>query len=95
MSGKFLQASVVIKSLRDSGYNNAASALGELIDNSIQAGASIVELGIIEEISSSTRRNNFVATEITLWDNGKGEFYTFFNPGEEFLWIETKPGYDI
>lgn len=72
MSGKFLQASVVIKSLRDSGYNNAASALGELIDNSIQAGASIVELGIIEEISSSTSRNNFVATEITLWDNGKG-----------------------
>lgn len=30
-----------------------------------------------------------------LYDNGKGEFYTFLNPGDSFRWIETLPGYDI
>lgn len=70
MSNRFLSAETVIESLRDNGYNNTAYALAELIDNSLQATASRVEVGFIEE-QSSTRRN-YSVTEISLWDNGIG-----------------------
>ena len=70
MSNRFLSASTVIESLRDNGYNNAAYALAELIDNSLQAKATRVEVGFIEE--QLTERKNYVVTEISLWDNGKG-----------------------
>lgn len=70
MSNRFLSAETVIESLRDNGYNNTAYALAELIDNSLQANASRVEVGFIEE-QSSTRRN-YTVSEISLWDNGIG-----------------------
>ncbi|WP_318445216.1 ATP-binding protein [Photobacterium leiognathi] len=70
MSNRFLSAETVIESLRDNGYNNTAYALAELIDNSLQATASRVEVGFIEE-QSSTRRN-YTVSEISLWDNGVG-----------------------
>ncbi|WP_205351589.1 ATP-binding protein, partial [Vibrio cholerae] len=70
MSNRFLSAETVIESLRDNGYNNTAYALAELIDNSLQATASRVEVGFIEE-QSSTRRN-YSVSEISLWDNGIG-----------------------
>lgn len=37
-------AHLVVKAMRDSGYKNAAYAIAELMDNSIQAGATKVEL---------------------------------------------------
>lgn len=70
MSNRFLSAETVIESLRDNGYNNTAYALAELIDNSLQATANRVEVGFIEE-QSSTRRN-YSVSEISLWDNGIG-----------------------
>jgi len=72
METRFLHASTVIESLRDNGYNNTAYALAELIDNSIQANASRVELGFIEEKVGGANKNSFNVTEITIWDNGKG-----------------------
>lgn len=70
MSNRFLSAETVIESLRDNGYNNTAYALAELIDNSLQATASRVEVGFIEEQKKD--RKNYTVSEISLWDNGKG-----------------------
>lgn len=70
MSNRFLSAETVIESLRDNGYNNTAYALAELIDNSLQAEATRVEVGFIEEQPQG--RKNYTVSEISLWDNGKG-----------------------
>ncbi|MEH0742341.1 ATP-binding protein [Vibrio cholerae] len=70
MSNRFLSAETVIESLRDNGYNNTAYALAELIDNSLQATATRVEVGFIEE--QLTARKNYTVSEISLWDNGVG-----------------------
>lgn len=73
METRFLNASTVIESLRDNGYTNTAYALAELIDNSIQAEATRVEVGFIEEkVGGSNNRSTYNVTEISLWDNGKG-----------------------
>lgn len=71
MNNRFLSAETVIESLRDNGYNNTAYALAELIDNSLQADASRVEVGFIEEQTNPDKKN-YTVTEISLWDNGKG-----------------------
>lgn len=70
MNNRFLSAETVIESLRDNGYNNTAYALAELIDNSLQATATRVEVGFIEE--QLTARKNYTVSEISLWDNGIG-----------------------
>lgn len=70
MNNRFLSAETVIESLRDNGYNNTAYALAELIDNSLQAKASRVEVGFIE--TKPTDRKNYNVSEISIWDNGKG-----------------------
>lgn len=70
MSNRFLSAETVIESLRDNGYNNTAYALAELIDNSLQATATRVEVGFIEEQQEA--RKNYTVSEISIWDNGVG-----------------------
>ncbi|KFZ30776.1 hypothetical protein IDSA_06700 [Pseudidiomarina salinarum] len=73
MEPRFLNASTVIESLRDNGYTNTAYALAEIIDNSIQANASRVEIGFIEEkLGGTPSRSTYNVSEITVWDNGKG-----------------------
>ena len=73
MSNRFLHASTVIESLRDNGYTNTAYALAELIDNSLQAKATRVEVGFIEEqFEVNGKRNPYNVSTISLWDNGAG-----------------------
>jgi hypothetical protein len=63
---------LAVKAMRDNGYRNAAYALAELMDNSIQAGASSVELlcGDKEEfVEDRTRRR---LSEVAVLDNGCG-----------------------
>src|SRR5437773_11391873 len=57
---KFIQAT------RDSGYKSTASAVSELVDNSIQAGATEVVISVM----LSTEREK--AIEISVLDNGCG-----------------------
>ena len=64
--------SFTIRALRDSRYHNTAYAIAELIDNSIEADAPLIELLCMVEprmVKSRTRR---LVSEIAVLDNGTG-----------------------
>ena len=58
-----------IDSMRKSGYKNTAYAIGELVDNSIQAGADNVKMVVHEEDVGQGRKR---IMEIAIVDNGEG-----------------------
>lgn len=68
MAQKIVAAHLVVKAMRDNGYKNAAYALAELMDNSIQANASEIKLVCIENSVGTTRH----LSEIAVIDNGNG-----------------------
>lgn len=68
MAQKIVATHLVVKAMRDNGYKNAAYALAELMDNSIQAGASEIKLVCVE--SSEGRRRHL--SQIAVIDNGNG-----------------------
>lgn len=73
MNNRFLSAKIMIESLRDNGYSNTAHAVAELIDNSLQATATRVEIGFVEsQRSTAGRRIPYTVSEISIWDNGLG-----------------------
>lgn len=61
-----------VESARDNGYKNAAMALGELIDNSLQAGATSVDLLVGEQLTRVNTRRVWQVKEIGILDNGVG-----------------------
>ncbi len=61
-----------VESLRDNGYRDTAMALSELIDNSIQAEATKIEIILIERYLPSGSRKNWLVNEIFVADNGSG-----------------------
>ena len=63
---------LVVKAMQDSGYRNAAYAIAELIDNSIQAGATVVELLCIESEELVQQRRRVRLEQIAVVDNGHG-----------------------
>lgn len=63
---------LVIKAMRDSGYKNAANAIAELMDNSIQADASRVELLCGERVEKLRQRSRSRISELAVLDNGCG-----------------------
>lgn len=65
-------AHLVVKAMRDSGYKNAAYAIAELMDNSIQAGATSVELLCGERIERLKQRSRSRINEVAVLDNGCG-----------------------
>ncbi len=54
------------------GYNNTAMALGELIDNSLQAGATKVDVIVAESQVRTGRSRAWQIQEIAVLDNGSG-----------------------
>lgn len=72
IKNEIVPARLAIKSMMDSGYKNAAYALAELMDNSIQAAADTVELLCIEKLSKVDRRSRAKIDAIAVLDNGHG-----------------------
>ncbi|MCA0982563.1 ATP-binding protein [Halobacillus yeomjeoni] len=71
-NNSFVPAHLAIEAMRDNGYRNTAYAVAELIDNSIQAGASNVELLCAEEEVQMKTRTGKRLKEIAILDNGSG-----------------------
>lgn len=65
-------AHLAITAMRDNGFKNAAYAIAELVDNAIQAKASVVEVVCKEEQAQRNVRSRIVVKEIAIIDNGKG-----------------------
>ncbi len=66
-----IPAALAVNALRDSGYRNTTYALAELVDNSIQAGASRVEVLCCERRIIGKKANRNIH-QIGVLDNGKG-----------------------
>lgn len=61
---------MTVEAMRDSGYKSTTHALAELIDNSIESGATEVEVFGISRQDSRTGR--FTLSELAVLDNGQG-----------------------
>ena len=70
--GEVIPPHLAIKAMRDSGYKNTAYALAELIDNSVQANAGLVEVFCIEKRVVISQRERTRITAIAVCDNGDG-----------------------
>ena len=63
---------LAVQAMRDNGYKNCAYALAELMDNSIQAGATRVDLLCGEKTIELDQRRRQRIDQIAVLDNGKG-----------------------
>ena len=63
---------LAVKAMRDNGYKNSAYALAELMDNSIQAEASVVELLCADEQVNVDHRVRQRLGQVAVLDNGLG-----------------------
>ena len=71
-NAQIIPLSLAITAMRDSGYKNTAYALAELIDNSVQAGASMIEVLCIEKRERVHKRERRRLWKIAVLDNGSG-----------------------
>ena len=72
---QIIPPSLAITSMRDSGYKNTAYALAELIDNSQQAGASMIELFCLQTREVIRQRERSRLSKIAVLDDGRGMDY--------------------
>ena len=68
----YVPAHLAIVAMRDNGYKNTAYAVAELMDNSIQAEATYVQLLCAEKEEELATRKTKRLNQIALLDNGKG-----------------------
>src|SRR3954447_26176310 len=64
--------SLAVRAMRDNGYENTAYAVAELMDNSIQAGASVVELLCADQEILVDQRARRRLNHVGVLDNGSG-----------------------
>jgi len=72
LDGEIIPPELAVKAMRDSGYKNTAYALAELIDNSVQANASNVEVICHEAYRQVYERASRRIQAIGILDNGDG-----------------------
>ena len=65
-------AEMMVEAARSSGYKDTAMALGELIDNSLQAGSTKVDVLVSEKNVKVRSRRVWQVAEIAVLDNGCG-----------------------
>ena len=70
LSFQIVDTRMTVKAMRDSGYKSTTHALAELIDNSIESGATSVELFGLSRRSAPASRSRLV--ELAVLDNGMG-----------------------
>lgn len=68
----FAATHLAVQAMRDNGYKNAAHAIAELMDNAIQADATMVELLCGERTSLVSQRQRSRIETIAVLDNGNG-----------------------
>ena len=68
----FVPTALAVSAMRDNGYKNAAYAIAELFDNSIQAEANAVELLCVENEEQLLQQRRRRIKEIAVLDNGTG-----------------------
>lgn len=85
MSNSIVPVHLVVKSMRDNGYKNTAYAVAELIDNSIQHGATKVDLICLEKEVILGSRTVSRIDRIAVLDNGNGM-------NKETLWSSLQFG---
>ena len=69
---RIFEADYIVKSLRDSGYKTTYTALAELIDNSVQAGAKQVHVYFFSENVELPQRTVEQVVKIGVLDDGTG-----------------------
>ena len=84
VTNDIVPAALAVQAMRDNGYKNAAYALAELIDNSIQAGASVVELLCAESRTTVKERMRSRIYQVAVLDNGRGMDATILNIALQF-----------
>ena len=72
MSNNLFPPETAIETVRDNGYNDTASAISELIDNSIDATAKNIQILIFEKTVTKANRPMKEISEIVVVDDGKG-----------------------
>ena len=72
LDAEIVPPELAVKAMRDSGYKNTAYALAELIDNSVQANATNVEVICIEAYRQVNKRSSRRIQAIGILDNGDG-----------------------
>jgi len=72
MTNNLFPPETAIETVRDNGYNDTASAISELIDNSIDANAKNVQILVFEKTVTKANRPMKEISEIVVVDDGKG-----------------------
>ena len=70
--GEIIPPELAVRAMRDSGYRNTAYALAELIDNSVQARATRVDVICLQEYRLVNQRERLRMSAIGVLDNGEG-----------------------
>ncbi len=71
-SNQIIPAQTAIETFRDAGYKNTASALAELIDNSIEAGAKNIQILTFEADVAVRQRISKQIQKVAIYDDGCG-----------------------
>ena len=70
LSFSIIDSKMTVQAMRDSGYKSTTHALAELIDNSIESGATAIEIFGVNRRDDRTGR--FTLKELAVLDNGEG-----------------------
>ena len=71
-NGDIIPPELAVRAMRDSGYRNTDYALAELIDNSVQANATQVDVVCFEVMKQVNQRKRRRIDQIAVIDNGDG-----------------------
>jgi len=67
-----IPAATALETFRDAGYKSTASALAELIDNSIEAGSENIQVLTFESVIQGASRRVTRITKVAVYDDGNG-----------------------